>query len=139
MKKSIYFRVPQAKHQLFEFRLSPEFSHVLEEFNRGSMCLNRKSSLLDEQLKGFKGTVVNRTLSSLHRGSLEIKITVPLTLFYWRGGGGGFLGNYLTFFTKCLEFDDQAASETLLMLSSVKPSKSSKFRKIWKPKLKPFK
>ena len=28
--------------------------------------------------KGFKTTVVNRALSSLHRGSLEITITIPL-------------------------------------------------------------
>ena len=30
--------------------------------------------------KAFKGTVVNRELSSLHGGSLEITITVPLIL-----------------------------------------------------------
>ena len=28
--------------------------------------------------KGFKGTVVNRALPSLHKGSLEITLTVPL-------------------------------------------------------------
>ena len=31
-----------------------------------------------EQTKLLKGTVVNRTLSSLHGGSLEITLTVPL-------------------------------------------------------------
>ena len=30
--------------------------------------------------KGFKGTVVNRALLSLHEGSLEITLTVPLTI-----------------------------------------------------------
>ena len=30
--------------------------------------------------KAFKGTVVNRTLSSLHEGSLEITLTVSLSL-----------------------------------------------------------
>ena len=30
--------------------------------------------------KGFKGTVVNRALPSLHGGSLEITLTVPLSL-----------------------------------------------------------
>ena len=29
--------------------------------------------------KAFQGTVVNRALSSLHWGLLEIKLTVPLT------------------------------------------------------------
>ena len=28
--------------------------------------------------KGFKGTIVNRALPSLHEGSLEIMLTVPL-------------------------------------------------------------
>ena len=32
-----------------------------------------------DQIKCFKGTVVNRTLTSLHGGSLEITLTVPLT------------------------------------------------------------
>ena len=31
--------------------------------------------------KGFTGTVVNRTLPSLHRRSLEITLTVPLSAF----------------------------------------------------------
>ena len=30
--------------------------------------------------KGFKGTVVNRALQSLHGGSLGITFTVPLTI-----------------------------------------------------------
>ena len=29
--------------------------------------------------KGFKGTVVNWAMSSLHGGSLEISLTIPLT------------------------------------------------------------
>ena len=31
-------------------------------------------------LRGFKGTVVNRSLSSLHGGSLGITLIVPLTV-----------------------------------------------------------
>ena len=33
---------------------------------------------LTTSVEGFEGTVVNRALSSLHRGSLEITLTVPL-------------------------------------------------------------
>ena len=33
-----------------------------------------------DQIKDFKGTVVNRTLPSLHGGSLEITLTVPLSV-----------------------------------------------------------
>ena len=31
-----------------------------------------------DQVKGLKGTVVNQTLLSVHGGSLEITLTVPL-------------------------------------------------------------
>ena len=34
--------------------------------------------------KGFKGTVVNRALPSLHEGSLEIALTVPLNMTVFR-------------------------------------------------------
>ena len=32
--------------------------------------------------KSFKGTVVNLAVSSLHRGSLEQTLTVPLNVFH---------------------------------------------------------
>ena len=39
-----------------------------------------RKTILSEQ--GFKGTVVNRTLSSLLGGSLEITLTVPLKTIF---------------------------------------------------------
>ena len=39
---------------------------------------NQQSKIISD--KAFQGTVVNRALSSLHRGSLQIKLTVLLTL-----------------------------------------------------------
>ena len=35
-----------------------------------------------DQFKGMKGSVVNRTLPSLHGGSLEITLTVPYRLLF---------------------------------------------------------
>ena len=35
-------------------------------------------------IKTFNGTIVNHTLSSLHRGSLEITLTFTLNVFFFR-------------------------------------------------------
>ena len=43
----------------------------LNKFEHTYLCIHRTH-------KGFKGTVVNRGLPSLHGGSLDIILTVPL-------------------------------------------------------------
>ena len=53
------------------------------ETYRNKHLLNQKNGIVSFPHfwagKGFKGSVVNRALSSLHGGSLEITLTVPLT------------------------------------------------------------
>ena len=52
----------------------------------------------------FKGTVVNRALSSLHGGSLEFTLTVPLTFFFatmWKISSFFYLKNSLNFIPFC--------------------------------------
>ena len=51
------------------------WQQLLEELSELNTLKPRKTTISS---KGFKGTVVNRTLSSLHGGSLDIMLTVPL-------------------------------------------------------------
>jgi len=46
---------------------------------------NPRKKHLSINLQGFNGTVVNRALPSLHGGSLEITLTIPLNCckIYW--------------------------------------------------------
>ena len=52
------------------------WQQLLEELSELNTLKPRKTTISS---KGFKGTVVNRTLSSLHGGSLDIMLTALVT------------------------------------------------------------